>query len=85
MTSLMYDTLHDDATFQPLDRPVFYPPDYPPLGEWAAHFRWAYDLKDGLSTFFDSTCYVARRWVRLSSGPAWDRLWSRLLGEVGDE
>ena len=85
MTSLMYDTLPDDATFQPLDRPVFYPPDFPALNEWAAHFRWAYDLKHPLSAFFDSPCYVARRGVRLSSGPAWDRLWSRLFREVGDE
>ncbi len=85
MTSLMYDTLPDDATFERLDRPVFYPPDFPALNEWAAHFRWAYDLKHPLSAFFDSACYVAWRGVRLSSGPAWDCLWSRLLGEVGDE
>ena len=85
MTSLMYDTLPDDATFERLDRPVFYPPDFPALNEWAAHFRRAYDLKHGLSDFFDLPCYVARRGVRLSSGPAWDRLWSRLLWEVGDE
>ena len=81
----MYDTLPNDATFQPLDRPVFYPPDFPALNEWAAQFRWAYDLKDGLSTFFDSPCYVARRGVRLASDAAWDRLWSRLLGEADDE
>ena len=85
MTSLMYDTLPDDATFEPLDRPVFYPPDFPALDKWAAYFRLAHDLKHRLSAFFDSPCYVARRGVRLSSDSAWDRLWSSLLREVGDE
>ena len=85
MTFLMYDTLPDDATFEPLDRPVFYPPDFPALNEWAAHFRLAYDLKNPLSDFFDSPCYVARRGTRLCSDSAWDRLWPSLLREVGDE
>ena len=85
MTALIFDTLPGDATFQPLDRPVLYPPDFPAFYEWAAHFRLAYDLNHRLSDFFDSPCYVAQRGVRLSSGPAWDRLWYRLLGEVGDE
>ena len=85
MTSSCYDTLPNDATFQPLDRPVLYPPDFPPIREWAAHFRLAYDLKHRLFDFFDSPCYVTKRAVRISTDSAWDRLWSRLLREAGDE
>ena len=85
MTPLFYDTLPDNSTFEHLSPPILYPPDFPPLREWAAHFRLAYDLKHRLFDFFDSPCYVTRRGVRLSTDSAWDRLWSRLLREVGNE
>ncbi|MCH8282451.1 MAG: hypothetical protein J4N84_17145 [Chloroflexi bacterium] len=57
MTTLVYDTLPDDATFYPLG---------------------------SLPARFSRFPIVSQRGVRVSPNSPWDRLWSRLLREVGD-
>ena len=92
MTAKFYDTLPPDATsraVKPGDSVFPFPRSLcpetfdPQVLEWAGTFFAAYNLRPQLREFFDS-CYISGRSVRLSTDSAWDRIWSRLLREVGD-